>query len=143
MPDCFVAVVVPVPDELFDDDDDDICLKAGNFVCARLETHLVQHGHAIPGWVNGGCDEDWGVYFASECAAETFEYHICFFPQSTVDHGCQMMIQYHRRVRLWKRLFTKPRAIGANHHMHETMHRFGETFESSIFLTQSQLDSEY
>lgn len=61
MAESFVALIVSVPDEHFPEDDD-ICLTAGNFVCSKLETHLIRHGHSIPDWIRGGCNEDWGVY---------------------------------------------------------------------------------
>lgn len=75
----FVAVVVSVPEEHFSDEDD-ICLAAGNFVCAGLETHLTENGHSIPDWIHGGCNEDWGVYFESKLKETIYQYHICFFP---------------------------------------------------------------
>ena len=50
MSDRFVAVVVSVPDEHFSDEDD-VCLAAGNFVCGRLEPHLLQNGHTIADWI--------------------------------------------------------------------------------------------
>jgi hypothetical protein len=142
MSDPLVAVVVRVPDEYFPDDDD-ICLTAGNFVCSRLETHLIRHGHSIADWIRGGCEEDWGVYFESEFDAERFDYAICFFPVPGDEEQYQMVIQYRRKYPLRKRLLSKPRQLEADHHLHKTMKQFGKTFNSSRMLTQSQFEAEY
>jgi hypothetical protein len=140
MPDSFVAVVVAVPEDYFPDDDD-ICLTAGRFVCAKLETHLVQHAHSIPDWIQGGCDEDWGVYFESKIDDATIQYNICFFPgpQNAVQN--QMMIQYHMRLPFLKRLFRRPPEVLPESPLHEIMRSFGKLFSASRMLTQSQFES--
>lgn len=94
MSDPYVAVVVKVPEEYFPDGDD-ICLTAGNYVCARLESQLSDHGHSVPKWIQGGCEEDWGVFFKSHWKDQAFAYSICFFPVETGQPQCWMMIQYH------------------------------------------------
>ena len=142
MAESFVAVVVTVPEEHFPDEDD-ICLTAGNFVCAKLESHLTEHGHELPDWIQGGCDEDWGVYFESKLNETTFEYHICFFPGPQDDTQYQMLIQYHVRLPFLKRLFRKPSALLPDDPMHRTMQSFGDRFSQSRMLTQSQFESEY
>lgn len=138
----FVAVVVNVPAEYFSDDDE-LCLAAGRFVCARLRKFLVEKGHLIAEWLGDGCDEDWGVYFASENGGDTFEYQICFFPTPSGTAQTQMMIQYSPKTSFVRRLFTKALRLAADHKIHETMREFGETFDSSRMLTQSGLDTEY
>ena len=141
MSDIPVAVVVSVPEKYFPDDDD-TCLTAGKFVCGRLESHLIQHGHKVADWIHGGCEEDWGVYFESQKADELFDYNICFFPDAVGKVQCLMVVQYHLKVPFLKRLFKKPRQLGMDHHMHHTMREFGSTFTSSRILTQSQFDAE-
>ena len=42
-------------------DGDDICLAAGSYLARELGTFLKQHGHDIPDWIQGGCEEDFGV----------------------------------------------------------------------------------
>ncbi len=142
MADPFVAVVVSVPEEYFSDDDD-ICLGAGKFVCARLESHLIRTGHSIPDWVKGGCEEDWGVYYESHRDSERFDYAICFFDVSKDEVQREMLVQYGRRIPFLKSLFTKPDPLGPNHHLHHTMQEFGKTFGSSRMLTKPQLEAEY
>lgn len=138
----FVAVVVSVPEEHFSDDDD-ICLAAGNFVCARLETHLTQSGHSIPDWIHGGCNEDWGVYFESKLKETVYQYHICFFPGLNDITQNQILIQYHVRLPFLKRLFRKPAELLPDDPMHETMQSFGRIFGASRMLTQMQFQTEY
>jgi len=138
----FVAVVVTVPDEYFPDEDD-ICLTAGRYVCAKLETHLVQHGHTIPDWVQGGCDEDRGVYFESQLNETTFQYTICFFPGSPGTTQNQMLIQYDAVLPFLKRLFRKPPELLPDHPIHETIRSFGNLFSDSRMLTQAQFEREY
>ena len=142
MTESFVAVVVTVPEEHFPDEDD-ICLTAGNFVCAILESHLSQRGHSIPDWIRGGCDEDWGVYFQSKLNETTFEYYICFLPgpQNTTQN--QMLIQYHVRLPFLKRLFGKPVDLLPDDPMHSTMESFGDLFTASLMLTHTQFENEY
>lgn len=142
MAESFVAVVVTVPEEHFPDGDD-ICLTAGNFVCTKLEAHLAQHGHDIPEWIQGGCDEDWGVYFESKLNETTFQYHICFFPgpQNTTQN--QILIQYHVKLPFIQRLFRKPDRLLPDHSMHGTMQSLGNLFSASRMLTQSQFEDEY
>ena len=142
MADSFVAVVVTVPEEYFKDEDD-ICLAAGNFVCGQLESHLVQHGHAIPNWIQGGCDEDWGVYFESILDETAFRYHTCFFPSPLDIPQYQLIIQYHVRLPFIKRLFRRNVQLLADDPMHETMRTFGDKFRPSRMLTVSQFESEY
>lgn len=138
----YFAVVVSVPAEHFPDDDA-LCLTAGKFVCARLETFLLEKGHRIAEWVRGGCDEDWGVYFETQRGSDTFEYSICFFPTLSHTPQTHMMIQYHPKTPFLRRLFATPHRLDANHYMHETMREFGQTFESSRMFTQPQFDKEY
>ena len=139
MTEAFVAVVVTVPEEHFPDEDD-ICLTAGNFVCAKLESHLVQHGHLIPDWIQGGCDEDWGVYLESKLNDTTFQYHICFFPGPLGTTQSQMLIQYNARLPFMKRLFRKPAELFPERPIHETMRSFGNLFNSSQMLTEFQFE---
>lgn len=138
----FVAVVVSAPEEHFSDEDD-ICLAVGNFVCAKLETHLAQNGHSIPEGIQGGCNEDWGVYFESKLNGTTYEYHICFFPGPNGTTQDQMLIQYHVRLPFLKRLFRKPAELLPDDPMHETMRLFGKMFASSRLLSKSQLENEH
>lgn len=142
MREAFVAVVVSVPEGHFSDEDD-ICLTAGDFVCARLETHLVQNGHSIPDWIHGGCNEDWGVFFESKLNETTYQYHICFFPgpQNTTQN--QMLIRYHVRLPFLKRLFRRPAELLPDDPMHEIMQSFGRLFSASRMLTQMQFENEY
>ena len=138
----FVAVIVRVPEEYFSDDDD-ICLTAGNYVCSRLESHLIANKHSIPDWIRGGCEEDWGVYFKSQWNDQSFDYAICFAPADSGEEQYWMMIQYHLIPRLfakWRKLQT---SLGADHALHRTMQVFAETFDASRMLTQKQFDSEY
>lgn len=137
-----MAVVMSVPDEYFSDDDD-ICLAAASFVCGRLEEHLIENGHTIADWTRGGCVEDWGVYYESQRGGETFHYQISFFPYLTDDGESQMIVQYHLKIPFLKRLFTKPRRLGADHSMHEAMRKFGRLFKSSRMLTQSEFDKQH
>jgi hypothetical protein len=141
MSDQLAAVVIRVPDECFPDDDD-ICLTASRFVCSRLESHLIQHGHTIADWIRGGCDEDWGVYLESQCDAQTFEYIIGFFPSPSGETQNHIVVQYHLKVPFLKRLFKKREMLDADHRLHESMREFGKTFASSRLLTQSQFDAE-
>jgi hypothetical protein len=141
MLDAFIAVVVKVPDEYFHDDDD-ICLAAGNFVCGRLESHLIARGHTIPKWILGGCEEDWGVYFESQYKEEIFEYHITFFPSLPNEIQCQLAIQYHLKFPLLKRIFKIPGQLTNEHHLHKTMQELGKTFSQSRMLRKSQFDRE-
>jgi hypothetical protein len=138
----FVAVVVSVPEEHFSDEDD-ICLTAGNFVCSRLETHLTQSGHSIPDWIQGGCNEDWGVYFESNRNGKIYQYHICFFPGPNDNTQNQMLIQYHVRQPFLTRLFRKPPELLPDDPLHETMQSFGRLFAASRMLTQVQFKNEY
>ena len=142
MTDSIVAVVVTVPDEQFPNGDD-ICLTAGKFVCGRLESHLVQHGHSIPNWIQGGCEEDWGVYLESVFNETKFQYHICFFPGPENTTQNQMLIQYHVRLSFIRRLFGRPAELSPHHPIHEVMGTFGALFRGSRMLTQSQVESEY
>jgi hypothetical protein len=142
MTESFVALVVTVPEEHFPDEDD-ICLTASNYVCAKLESHLVQHGHSILDWIQGGCDEDWGVYFESQRNGTTFQYHICFFPGPRDTTQNQMLIQYHVRLPFMKRLFRKPVELLPDHPIHKTMRSFGDLFSASRQLTQVQFETEY
>jgi hypothetical protein len=87
----WVAVVVRVPEKYFSDNDD-ICLQASKFVCSRLESHLIGHGHKIPNWVRGGCEEDWGVYFESQRDGQTFDYAVGFFPVAQGESQCYMAV---------------------------------------------------
>jgi hypothetical protein len=137
-----VAVIVAVPEEFFPDDDD-ICLTACNFVCARLESHLVRHGHSIADWIKGGCEEDWGVYYESQRDTERFAYAISFFPVATGERQCYITVQYRLKVSFLKRLFRKRSQLGSEHPLHKTMEEFGTVFRSSRMLTQSQFDAEY
>jgi hypothetical protein len=138
----FVAVVVSVPEEHFSDEDD-ICLAAGNFVCAKLETHLTQSGHSIPDWIHGGCNEDWGVYLESKLNETIYKYHICFLPGLNDTTQNQILIQYHLRLPFLKRLFRKPAELLPDDPMHETMQSFGRIFGASRMLTQMQFKTEY
>ena len=142
MCDRFVGVVVSVPDEYFPDDDD-ICLTAGKFVCTGLEAHLGRHGHTIPDWVKGGCDEDWGVYFESHRGDDVFEYHICFFPDSSNEIQCQMIVQYRLKQPFLRSLFKKPKQLDAGDVMHDIMREFGQVFTSSRILTQSEFENQF
>ena len=142
MAESHVAVVVTVPDDSFPDDDD-ICIFAGRFVCEKLETHLIQHGHSIPDSIGGGCNEDWGVYFKSTLNDKLFEYHICFFPGPQGSTQNQMLIQYHARLPFLKRLFRKPLELLPDDPMQKTMQSFGHLFSGSRMLTQLQLEREY
>ncbi len=141
MSDPLFAVVVSVPEEHFPDDDD-ICLTAGKFVCRRLESHLIQYGHTIADWIRGGCEEDWGVYFESQRDDEVFAYMICFFPDAVGKVQCLMAVQYYLKIPFLKRFFKRPAQLGNDHHLHQTMQEFGNTFSSSRMLTQSQFDAE-
>lgn len=141
MANSFVAVVVRVPDEHFPDYDD-ICLTAGNFVCRKLETHLIQNGHSIPDWIQGGCEEDWGVYFKSKLNETHFDYHIGFFPAPENSSQNQMLIQYRVHLPFLKRLFRNPFALLPDDPMHQIMRSFGDLFSESRMLTQSQFKNE-
>ena len=142
MAESFVAVVVAVPEEHFPDEDD-ICLTAGNYVCTKLESHLVDSGHAIPDWIQGGCDEDWGVYFESKMDESDFQYHICFFPGPKGTPQFQMLIQYHVKRSFMNRLFGKPIELLPEHPLHGTMQSFGNLFSASRMLTKAQFKNEY
>ena len=137
-----VAVVVSVPEEHFPEEDD-VCLTAGKFVCAILESHLMQHGHSIPQWIQGGCNEDWGVYFESQLKETGYQFQICFFPGPQNTPQVQMLIQYHLRLSFLKRLFRKSAELSPYDPMHETMKLFGCRFSTSRILTKSQLENEY
>ncbi|MFO1094572.1 MAG: hypothetical protein U0992_14895 [Planctomycetaceae bacterium] len=142
MSDRVVAGVVAVPDETISDEDD-IWLAAGKFVCSKLESHLAQHGHSIPDWIHGGCDEDWGVYFESVLNETAFRYQICFFSCPPDAAQNQMVVQYHVRQPLLSWLFRKRAELHFDHPMHETMRSFGKLFSASRMLTRSQFESEY
>ncbi len=142
MTDPFVAIVVTVPEEFFPDDDE-ICLTAARFVCGQLQSHLVDEGHSIPAWIDGGCDEDWGVYFESQLNESKFEFHIAFFPSPRDAPQNQMVVQYHLCRSLISRLIRKDTQLQADHPMHETMRAFGRKFGASQMLTQSQFRREY
>jgi hypothetical protein len=142
MYDPFMAVVVDVPEEYFPDGDD-VCLTAGKFVCSRLEPHLVRAGHVGADWLQGGCEEDWGVYFESQLGTETFDYAIIFFPSDDSKLQTRMAVQYHRKLRGLKSWFGKPEPPPADHPIHRTMREFGALFESSRMLTQSEFAAEY
>jgi hypothetical protein len=142
MYDPLVAVIVKVPGDYFPDDDD-IALTAGKFVCSRLESHLVHHGHSIPEWVRGGCDEDWGVYFESQKHGERFDFAICFFGNPVGEFQDQMIVQYGPLTPFLKSLFKRPTDLGEGHHLHKTMDEFGKSFSASRMLTKSQFEAEY
>jgi hypothetical protein len=141
MSDPFVAMVLRVPEDLFSDDDE-LCLAACRFVCTRLESHLVQHGHQIADWIQGGCDEDWGVYFESQCGGQTFDYAIAFFGAPTGEPQNMLILQYHLKTPFFRRLFKGQESLGVDHHLHRTMQQLAREFSSSRMLTQSQFDSE-
>lgn len=142
MAESFVAVAVAVPECRFPDEDE-ICLAAGRFVCEKLESYLVHHGHSIPEWIQGGCDEDWGVYLESKQNETTFEYCICFHPGPKNTTQDQMLVQYHMRPPLLKRLFRKPAPLLPDDLMHQTMRTFGDLFSSSRMLTRLELEKEF
>lgn len=142
MDDPFVAIVVTVPDEYFSDDDD-ISLKASNFVCHQLESHLVQRGHIIPDWLKGGCDEDWGVYFESLWNETRYQYEIGFWGGPEGDPQQQMIIQYDVLIPFLKRIFRKPVHLSFDDGMHETMRAFGKLFSDSRMLTRDQFEKGY
>ncbi len=142
MADSFVAVVVTVPEEHFPDEDD-VCLTAGRFVCRKLESHLVGHGHSVSDWIHGGCDEDWGVCFESTLNNITFQYHICFLPGPQDATQNQMLIQYHVRLPFFRRLFQKPPELSSDHAIHEIMRSFGDLFSELRMLTQARFETEF
>ena len=138
-----VAVVVGVPEELFSDKDE-ICLNASRFVCARLEQHLIMHGHTIDEWIRGGCDEDWGVYFESKLNSETFDFSISFFPNPVPDDpSSSIIVQYQLKVPFMRRLFGRVSSLEPDHPIHQTMREFAQTFVSSRTLTKTEFDAEY
>jgi len=137
MSDLFVAVIVTVPNELFSVDDD-ISLKAAHFVCDRLAEHLANEGHTISSLYKGGIDEDWGVDLGSTRNKESFYFQISAAPNSSDNGERQMVISYSREDSLFKWLFSKQSVYDAEHHMHESMSKFGEKFESSSMLTMQQ-----
>lgn len=142
MENSFVAVVLTVPKEYFHDGDD-LCLTACRFVCVELGEHLARLGHSIPNWIQGGCDEDWGVYFESMLNGTTLQYYVSFFPSPRGDIQNQIMIQYQVRRPLLRRLLGKSSYLPPDHSIHETMRSFGDVFGKSRMLTKSQFDSEY
>lgn len=138
----YVAVVVTVPEEYFSDEDD-ICLAAARFVCAQLEDQLIEDGHDVPDWIQGGCDEDWGVCYETLLAEDRFDYAIMFFPEAKGVEQRSMMVQYQRKYGFWKSLFHKPPVLAAEHPLHASMERFGKRFDSHRMLTKAELDREY
>jgi hypothetical protein len=142
MPDPLVALVVSVPEDLFPQEGG-ICLPTCNHICSRLESHLVKHGHSIPEWLRGGCEEDWGVCLESQRDGERFNYQIQFFDSPRGQSDGQMMVQYQLKIPFLQRLFQGSSELGADHHLHQTMREFGNSFSSSRMLTNSQFESEY
>ncbi|KAA0142988.1 hypothetical protein V6x_16820 [Gimesia chilikensis] len=140
--DPYVAVVVRIPEDYFSDEDE-ICLEAATYVCTLLEEHLIQDGHTVPEWYQGGCSEDWGVYFETILSDEKIEYGIMFFPEEKGAEQRSIMVRYLPWQGFWKSLFFKQPDLAAAHPLHESMERFGKQFESYRMLTQSQLDQEY
>ncbi len=88
-------------------------------------------------------DEDWGVYFESKLNETTIQYHIGFFPGPQYTTQNQILIQYYVRLPFIKRLFRTPAVLLPDHPMHKTMRLFGDSFNASRMLTQSQFESEY
>ncbi|MBI1248640.1 hypothetical protein GC197_12470 [bacterium] len=142
MPESFVAVIVSVPEEYYSDDDE-LCHAAGNYVCEKLQSHLVDRRHSIPRWIEGGCEEDWGVYFESEFNQTRFQYYLCYFPGPVQQEDYGILVQYSINGPFLSRLFGKPPVITPSDPMQETMRLFGNLFHESRMLTQSQLDREY
>ena len=140
--DTYAAIVVAVPDEYFSDNDE-LCYRAGKFICCRLQSHLENDGHTINDWVKDGCEEDWGFYLESECRAETFGYAISFWP---APQGCTqnlMVIQYFLKQSFFKSLFQRPQPLSHSHHLHSTISSFSSRFTSSRMLTESEFQAEY
>jgi len=141
----YVALVVAVPKEYFSDDDD-ICLQAAKYVCARLEQQLVRAGHRVEEWTKGGCAEDWGVYYESTFQNGVFQYAIHFFPDERGPEQRLIAVQFNHkppRSGFLKWLFGKPSAFRAARSLQGLMELLGREFEEYRMLTKAQFDREY
>ncbi|QDT99918.1 hypothetical protein [Gimesia aquarii] len=140
--DQYVAVVVTVPEDRFQDDDE-ICLEAATYVCLRLEDHLLKEGHDVQDWIKGGCSEDWGVYYETLLAGDRYEYNIMFFPEEKESEQRSIMVRYLQKQGFLTSLFSKLSGLADEHPLHASMESFGKLFESHKMLSQSQLDRQY
>ena len=134
----YAVLIVRLPSEYFLVDDE-LCHATGTHIAQELETHLEKHGHTIPDWVKGGCEEDWGVYLESEKGDSRYQYAIGFFPDS--DDGRTMAVHYERKVGFWRKLLRGCPPLEIHDPIHDAMRSFGARYELSELLTQEQFDS--
>jgi len=134
------ALVFSLASKYFSDDDD-ICTTAGTHIAEQLGTHLQEHGHNIPEWIQGGCKEDWGVYLESQKDDVRYQYQIMFFPRD--DDTQSMAVVYGIKVGLWRRLFRGQPEISIDDPLNKVLREFGIGFERVELLTQKQFDEQY
>lgn len=136
----YAVLAINLPEAYFPDGDDS-CRLAGTYIAMELGTHLQKHGHTIPPWVKGGCQEDAWVYLESEHLGVRYAYTIVFFPRG--DDLRSMAIQYGVTVGWLKRLIGKQPKMPADDPIHDVLREFGARFEDSEFLTESEFASRY
>ena len=120
-------------------DGDDICLTAGSYLARELGASLKQHGHDIPDWIQGGCEEDFGVVLESHRGDVCYNYTIVFFPESGRDY--RMAIQYGIHVGVLRRMFRGVPKLAADDPLHDLLRAFGGQFQNSELLTSSQFEA--
>jgi hypothetical protein len=136
----FAALVVSLPEQHFSDDDD-ICAGATTDLAVHLEAHLVEKGHSIPDWIQGGCAEDWGTYLRSRKGEVRYDYQIMFFPRGS--DARSIAIMYGVRVGFWRRLFGRQPRLEASDPLHQVLWEFGAKYERPQLVTQAQIDAEH
>lgn len=134
----YAVLLVRLPAEFFSDSDH-LCLTAGTHIAQELGSHLEKHGHTIPVWVRGGCEEDWGVYLESEEADSRYQYAVGFFPDS--NDSRTMAVHYERKVGFWRRLLRGCPPLEIHDPIHDAMRSFGTRYEFSELLTEEQFES--
>jgi hypothetical protein len=136
----YAVLALSLPEAYFLDGDAS-CRLAGTYIALELGTHLEKHGHKIPPWVRGGCQEDAWVYLESECMGVRYSYTIVSFPRG--DNLRSMAVQYDVAVGWLKRLFGATPTISADDPIHALLREFGARYENSELLTRSEFRSQY
>jgi hypothetical protein len=138
--DSHAAVAFSLPEQYFPDGDD-VCATAGTYVAKELEIHLEKHGHSIPEWVKGGCQEDAWVYLESRRDDVIYYYGIMFFPRSS--DAQSMAVRYGIKVGFWRRIFGAESQLSANDPIHELLRSYAAKHEKVEILTAREFDSRY
>lgn len=104
-----LCIAIQMNIKLFEDEDH-LAIKACTELCKQLEEHLKEKKYSIPDWLqNGGCDEDWGVYYEAEINDIKLKILFGYYPEDDLEDA--ILLRIYPYLPFFKSLFKKPKRL--------------------------------